>query len=99
MGSNETVAERSGKCSKQARDAAIKREATKLFPPGFFDKPTLTPEEQAKQKADRLRLSAKKLRDLAARGMNRHKYTREAAKMESQADVLMANACYVEEDK
>ena len=65
------------------------REAAKLFPPGFFDRPTPTPQEQGKQKADGLRLAAKTLRDLAARGMNRHRYTHEAAKLEAEADSIM----------
>lgn len=86
-----TLLSPSGRCSKRARDAAMKREAAKLFPPGFFDKPTPTPEEQARQKADGLRLAAKTLRELAARGMNRHRYTHEAAKLEAEADALTAN--------
>lgn len=81
----------SGRCSKRARNAAMKREAAKLFPPGFWDKPTPTPEEQAKKKAENLRHTAQILRDLAERGMNTRKYAREAAKLDAQADALMAN--------
>jgi hypothetical protein len=77
--------------SKAARRAAEKREAARLFPPGFWDKPQPTPEEQLKAKVDGRRLAAKTLRDLAARGMNRHRYTHEAAKLDAQADALIAN--------
>ncbi len=84
-----TLLSPSGRCSKRARDAAMKREAAKLFPPGFWDKPTPTPEELAKQKADMLLRTAKTLRDLAARGMCSRKYAREAAKLEEQANSLL----------
>lgn len=79
----------SGRCSKRARDAAMKREAAKLFPPGFWDRPAPTLEEQTKNKADELRRTAKTLRELAARGMCSRKYTREAAKLEEQANSLL----------
>jgi hypothetical protein len=81
-----------GRMSKAARAAAMRREARRLFPPGFWDKPQATPEEQLKQKVDGLRSTAKTLRDLAARGMNRHRYTKDAAKLEAQADSMLANA-------
>ena len=84
-----TILSPSGRCSKRARDAAMKREAAKLFPPGFWDKPVPTPEEQAKNKADGLRRTAKTLRDLAARGMCSRKYIREAARLEEQADSIL----------
>ena len=84
-----TLLSPSGRCSNRARDAAMKREAAKLFPPGFWDKPAPTPEELAKQKADMLLRTAKTLRDLAARGMNSRKYTREAAKLEEQANSIL----------
>ena len=84
-----TILSPSGRCSKRARDAAMKREAAKLFPPGFWDKPASTPEDLAKQKADVLRRTAKTLRDLAARGMNCRRYTREAAKLEEQANSIL----------
>jgi hypothetical protein len=66
--------------SKVARERALKREAKKLFgdykpkPPG-----TQIPENEA------LRQHAKRLRDLAERGMNTKKYLREAEKAEKQA--------------
>jgi hypothetical protein len=84
-----TILSPSGRCSKRARDGAMKREAAKLFPPGFWDKPVPTPEEQAKNKAAGLRLAANTLRDLAARGMNSRRYTREAAELEQQADSIL----------
>ena len=84
-----TILSPSGRCSKRARDAAMKREAAKLFPPGFWDKPASTLEEQTRNKADGLRRTAKTLRDLAARGMNSRRYVREAAKLEEQADAIL----------
>ena len=84
-----TLLSPSGRCSKSARDAAMKRESAKLFPPGFWDKPASTPGDLAKQKADVLRRTAKTLRDLAARGMNCCRYTREAAKLEEQANSIL----------
>jgi hypothetical protein len=74
--------------SKAARAAAMKREAARLFPPGFWAPPAKTEDEQNAQKAAGMRLSAQTLRDLAARGMNRHRYTREAAKLDAQANEL-----------
>ena len=84
-----TLLSPSGRCSKRARDAAMKREAARLFPPGYWDAPPKTQEQIAKEKADGLRLAAKTLRDLAARGMNRHRYTHEAAKLETEAASIM----------
>ena len=66
----------SGKMSKRAREAVMKREHDRLFPPGFWDKPQLSPQDKAKQRACEIRRSAKTLRDLASRGMNQRKYMR-----------------------
>lgn len=76
----------SGRCSKRARAAAEKREAARLFPPGYWDTPA--PTAEAKQQAERLRRTAQTLRDLAARGMKRRKYTAEASKLEAEANQL-----------
>jgi hypothetical protein len=88
---NHSLLSPNGHMSKAARAAAMKRETARLFPPGFWDKPQPTQEEQLKQKVAGIRLAAKTLRDLAARGMNRHRYTHEAAKLEAKADELLAN--------
>lgn len=79
----------SGHQSRRARKAAMKQEAAKLFPPGYFDAPTPTPAEQARQQAESLRRTAQNLRDLAARGMRRRKFAREAERLEAEADAIM----------
>lgn len=77
-----------GRMSKRAREAAIKREAERLFPKGFFDAPKKTEQEIAKDKAETLRRAAANLRDLAKRGMQTRKFTREAEQLEKEADGL-----------
>lgn len=74
----------SGRCSKRARKAWLKREAARLFPPGTFS--TATPP------TDRvvLLVSAKRLRDLAALGMSPRKFAREAARLEAEAAAIEA---------
>ena len=67
----------------------MKREAVKLFPPGYFDDLAPTPAEEARQKVDSLRRTAQNLRDLAARGMSRRKFAREAALLEAEADAIV----------
>ena len=74
----------SGKMSKRARKAALKREHDRLFPPGFWDKPEPTVEDKRKG----LLQSAANLRELAARGMNTRKYNREADRLEKEAEGL-----------
>jgi len=77
----------SGHCSKRARAAALKREAARLFPPGFgHHEPT--EEEKRQETIKRLRRSAANLRALAARGMSPRKFPREAAKLEAEATAL-----------
>ena len=78
----------SGKCSQRAREAALKREAARLFPPGFWDQAEPTPEARAAQEVIRLRRSAATLREMAARGMNAKRYTREAAQLETEANLI-----------
>lgn len=78
----------SGRCSKRAREAALKREAARLFPPGFWDAPEKTDAQKAVEKATALRRSAANLRDLAERGMSKRKFIREANKIEAEANAL-----------
>ena len=66
----------------------MKREAARLFPPGFWDKPEPTEQERRAAKALSLRRSATNLRELAARGMSRRKFTRQADALEAEAAAL-----------
>ena len=75
----------SGQMSKRARKAAMKREAERLFPPGFWNKPVPTEHELTQKKAKQLRRTAATLRELAERGMRRRKYKKEAARLERLA--------------
>jgi len=74
----------SGKISKRAREAVLKRMHEELFPEGGLPHPT------AKQPAYKQTLlrKAKQLRELAARGMSPRKYAREAARLEAEAAKL-----------
>jgi hypothetical protein len=87
-----TILSPSGRVSKRARDAALKREAARLFPPGFWNQPEKSAAELRSAKAESLRRSAANLRELAARGMSAKKFTREAARMEAEAAALEAGA-------
>jgi hypothetical protein len=80
----------SGRCSKRAREAAIKRDHDRLFPPGYWDEPKQTQAEIDIAEAVSLRRHAATLRDLAARGMKRRAFTMEADRLESVANRLMA---------
>ena len=66
----------------------MEREARRLFPPGYFDSPDPTPEQRIEQERTSKRMAAKNLRDLAARGMSPRKFTREAERLEREADEL-----------
>ena len=83
-----TMLSPSGKVSKRARRAALAREHSRLFPPGFWDKPECTNTDRAKT----LRLSAQNLRELAARGMKPKSYLREADRLEDEANELEGEA-------
>ena len=74
----------SGRCSKRARKAALDREASRLFPPGFCTKgdPVEAPRSAV------LRRQAATLRELAARGMCPRKYAAEAQRLEAEAAAL-----------
>jgi len=80
----------SGRMSKAARARALKREAARLFPPGFWDVAPPTAAELAAQKVIALRRHAKTLRDLAARGMSRRRFLREAAELDAEAASIEA---------
>ena len=83
-----TLLSPSGHCSKRARDAAMKREKAKLFPPGFWDTPEPSQEEKDRNKATQLRRQAQTLNELAERGMCQRKYTKMAAKLTAEANNL-----------
>lgn len=76
--------------SKRARAAALKREAERLFPPGFWDAPPKTAEQIAKEKAASLRRSAADLRRFADGGMRPKKFRKEAERMEREAAAIEA---------
>jgi hypothetical protein len=78
----------SGRVSKRAREAALKREAWNLFPPGYWDSPEKTAEEIAQENIDRLLRAAHNLRGLAARGMSPKKHLKAAEEMEAEADLV-----------
>lgn len=80
----------SGRCSKRAREAALKREAARLFPKGYFNEPPKSDRQIAQDRAATLRRSAENLRSLAARGMTPRKFIREAEKLEAEAAILEA---------
>jgi hypothetical protein len=76
----------SGRMSKRARAAAMKRETERLFAGvGDLRGTVAQPSERA-----RLLHWAKELRIMAARGMSVRKFTREAEKLEVQAASLPA---------
>lgn len=83
-----TLLSPSGRVSKRARAAALKREHDRLFPPGYWDAPEPTEAEQRAALALTLRRSAANLRDLAARGMSTRKFTRAADAIEAEAAAL-----------
>ena len=71
----------SGRMSKRARKAAEDRLGRALFgEAGLQSEPTPQPTER-----DRMLAQAVRLRDLAARGMNRRAYNREADRLERLA--------------
>ena len=84
----------SGRVSKRSREAAMKREAAKLFPPGFWDAPKKTDLEIRKQKSLSLRRSASNLRELAERGMSTGKFLKEAKRLEAWAEEIETNSIH-----
>ena len=83
-----TLLSPSGHVSKRARAAAIKREAARLFPPGFWDEPERTDEEKRADEVVSLKRHAATLRDLAACGMNTRRYNSEADKIDARVNEL-----------
>lgn len=80
-----TLLSPSGRVSKRAREAALKREAARLFPPGYWDAVKPRPEEDDAARRERLLRTADNLRDLASRGMSTRKFLRVAALLEAEA--------------
>lgn len=78
----------SGRVSKAARKATLRRETARLFPPGYWDTPAPTEAEARAASAERMLRSAATLRELAARGMKPIAYRREADKLEAEARAL-----------
>jgi hypothetical protein len=77
----------SGRVSKRAREAALKREAGILFPPGYWTGEKTT-EEIAQAKIEGLLRSAHNFRELAARGMAPRKFLKAAEELEGEADLI-----------
>lgn len=77
----------SGRMSKRARAAALKREGERLFPPGTFES-TKTGDQIRREKIASLRRTALELRQLAARGMSPRKHAKAADALESQAHAM-----------
>lgn len=75
----------SGRISKRAKRVAMAREAARLFPPGFWDRPKKTEAGQRAEQKRALLRKAKELRELAARGMCPRKFVKEAERLEAQA--------------
>jgi len=80
----------SGRISKRARDAALKREGERLFGPGGINAYLHEASEEAHQamqptEREALLQQAGRLRDLANRGMHPRKYKREAERLEQEA--------------
>lgn len=79
-----------GRMSKRARKAAEQRLATALFGDGScFRAPEPTEAEKIERKAQQLLQHAKRLRDLANRGMSVRKFTKEAERAEAEAAALV----------
>ena len=72
----------SGRTSKRAKAAAIDRLGTALFGDPALRSGTGLPPQPSK--IERLRATAARLRDLAARGLSPRKFEREAMKIDAQ---------------
>ena len=78
----------SGKISKRARKAALKREHDRLFPTGFWDQPKSAIQVATEKRASLLQ-AAFNLREMAARGMNAKRFIKEAVRLEQQAAAII----------
>lgn len=85
-----TILSPSGRVSKRARNAAMKQAAALLFPPELQSEIRAARLANQPTKAERLRRQAATLRDLAARGMKKRAYTKEADRLEAEAAALEA---------
>lgn len=74
-----------GSMSKRAKKAAQERLGKALFGDGPCFKGEPTPQPGARE---RLLEQAKRLRELAARGMKRRAYTKAAERLEAEAEML-----------
>jgi len=77
--------------SKRAREAALKRECERLFPPGFWDLPEKSEEQKRREKIESLRRNAERLLHLASGGMRPRKYKKEAERLLEQARIMEAS--------
>jgi hypothetical protein len=75
----------SGRCSKRARNAAMTREAARLFPPGYWDEPIPTEEEKRVKKIASLRAQAAACRTWASQGIQPRKLLKQATQYEAEA--------------
>jgi hypothetical protein len=75
----------SGRTSKRAKAAAMKRLGEQLFGPGGLRRPGLPPQPS---KRERLLQEAARCRDLAARGMRPRAFIKQAERCEAEAAAL-----------
>lgn len=75
----------SGRVSKASREAWLKREHDRLFPPGYWDTPEPTEEQQKQAKRAGLLRSAARLREFAANGYRVRYHTKHAERLEREA--------------
>jgi len=73
-----------GRMSKRAREAALKREATRLFPPGYWDKPVPTEREKKELEIWSLLHAAEN----CLKFIKSKKGPREAKKLQDRAKIL-----------
>ena len=78
----------SGRVSKRARLAALKRENARLFPPGFWDVPGKSKTQLAEEAATALDRAAAVLRGLATGGMCTRSFKREAKRLQAEAEAF-----------
>lgn len=77
----------SGKMSQRARKAANERQASRLFPPGYWESVKKAPPSESEKKASHVKDTLRRiteLRQLAAHGMFPRKYKKEADRLETE---------------
>ena len=82
----------SGRVSKAAEKRAKARAALELFPPGYWDPPQQTAEEQLKAQCLALHRTDESLRHLAESRLKPRAYLRRARQLEEQARQLEEKA-------